>query len=180
MYKTKLGPEAEVSKFKTRIVARGFWQIYGGDYEETFPPVARLSSRSILAWAAQQGKKIHQKKVVTTFSIRMQKEDIFVVPPRGYTNRHKYGVLRLKKGLYGSKESGRLWYYELYAALSKMEFTRLDADHSIYSKLGNGEGIVIIVYVDDLVIITDKDTTMDTNKRRIEARWKTAVISHMF
>jgi len=173
VYKTKLGARGEIIKFKARIVARGFSQIYGLDYEETFAPVAKLSSlRSILAWAAQEGKIIHQMDIVTAFLNPELKKEIFMETPQGYAKKHQKGVLRLKKGLYGLKQSGRLWYYELHATLLKMGFVRSDADHSIYSKDNKGEKIVIIVYVDDLVIITDKNSSMDSIKGQLSSRFK--------
>jgi hypothetical protein len=61
IYKVKQAADGSVEKYKARFVAKGFSQVEGIDYEETFAPVARYSSiRSILALSAQMGWKIHQ------------------------------------------------------------------------------------------------------------------------
>ena len=68
LYKVKHAADGSIEKFKARFVARGFSQVEGVDYEETFAPVARYTSiRSIISIAAEMGWKIHQMDVKTTF-----------------------------------------------------------------------------------------------------------------
>ena len=68
LYKVKHAADGSIEKFKARFVARGFSQVEGVDYEETFAPVARYTSiRSIISIAAEMGWKIHQMDVKTAF-----------------------------------------------------------------------------------------------------------------
>ena len=79
IYKVKQAADGSVENYKERFVARGFSQIEGIDYEETFAPVARYSSiRSILALSAQMGWHVHQMDVKTTFLNRVIEEEVYI------------------------------------------------------------------------------------------------------
>jgi hypothetical protein len=85
LYKVKQAADGSVEKHKARFVARGFSQVEGIDYDETFAPVARYSSiRSILALSAQMGWKIHQMDVKTTFLNGMIEEEVYIEQPEGF------------------------------------------------------------------------------------------------
>eukprot|EP00253_Pinus_taeda_P011785 PITA_11785 len=106
IYKVKQAADGSVEKYKARFVARGFSQIEGIDYEETFAPVARYSSiRTILAFSAQMGWHIHQLDVKIVFLPRgWRKEDATLaelVDPTGYQQLVESHVCRLKRGTSG-------------------------------------------------------------------------------
>jgi len=171
VYKAKLGPNGEITKYKARIVAKGYSQVYGVDYEETFAPVAKITSlRAILAWAASMDKEIEQMDVVTAFLNPKLEEDIYMELPDGVEASSK--IVKLRKGLYGLKQSGRVWYLELHNHLTRMGFDRSHADHSVYSKITNGELMVIVVWVDDIIIITDKTSSMKNIKNQFRSKFK--------
>ena len=87
VFRVKYDGNGEVERFKGRLVAQGFSQKYGIDYEETFSPVARFSSiRTILAFAARRGMLVHQMDVITAFLNGDLKEDMYMQQPADSRN----------------------------------------------------------------------------------------------
>eukprot|EP00253_Pinus_taeda_P028780 PITA_28780 len=85
IYKVKHAADGSIKKFKARFVARGFSQVEGVDYEETFAPVARYTSiRSIITIAVEMGWKIHQMNVKTAFLNGFIQEEVYIEQPQGF------------------------------------------------------------------------------------------------
>ena len=99
VFRVKYDSNGQVESFKGRLVAQGYSQKYGINYDETFSPVARFSSiRTLLAFAAEMGMQIHQMDVVTAFLNGDLKEEIYMQQPSGYIQPDKNGlVCKLKK-----------------------------------------------------------------------------------
>ena len=112
LYKVKHAADGSIEKFKARFVARGFSQVEGVDYEDTFTPVARYTSiRSIISIVAEMGWKIHQMDVKTAFLNGFIQEEVYIEQPQGFEVHGKEShVCRLKKTLYGLKQAPRAWY----------------------------------------------------------------------
>ena len=115
-------------------MARGFSQVEGVDYEETFALVARYTSiRSIISIAAKMGWKIHQMDVKTAFLNGFIQEEVYTEQPQGFEVHWKEShVCKLKKELYGLKQAPRAWYSRIDTYLQEMGFTKSDADSSLY------------------------------------------------
>ena len=105
IYKTKLKVDGDVEKYKARIVAQGFSQQPGIDYNETFAPVARLDTiRKVLAIATHNKWYVHQMDVMSTFFNGSLEEEVYVRQPPGYeVDGQEDKVYRLKNVLYGLK-----------------------------------------------------------------------------
>jgi hypothetical protein len=110
IHKIKHAANGSVEKYKTRFVARGFSQVEGIDYEETFVLVARYTSiRTIIALAASMGWKLHQMEVKIAFLNGEIEEEVYIEQPEGFViHDEKSHVCRLKKAMYGLKQASCL------------------------------------------------------------------------
>nr|GFC37052.1 retrovirus-related Pol polyprotein from transposon TNT 1-94 [Tanacetum cinerariifolium] len=115
LWKNKCNEENTVIRNKSRLVAKGYAQKEGVDFEESFAPVARLEAvRLFIAYAAHKSFTVYQMDVKTTFLYGPLKEEVYVNQPDGFVNPyHPDNVYRLKKALYGLKQAPRAWYDEL-------------------------------------------------------------------
>nr|GEZ21729.1 retrovirus-related Pol polyprotein from transposon TNT 1-94 [Tanacetum cinerariifolium] len=104
-----------VIRNKSRLVAKGYAQKEGVDFEESFAPVARLEAVSLfIAYAAYKSFTVYQMDVKTSFLYGPLKEEVYVNQPDGFVDPyHPNKVYRLKKALYGLKQAPRAWYDEL-------------------------------------------------------------------
>jgi hypothetical protein len=137
VFKKKLNAEGKVEKYKARLVAKGYSQVEGIDFGEIFSPVAKLTSiRFLLSVAAAFDFEIEQMDVKTTFLHGDLEEEIFMKQPEGYVVKGKKElVCKLKKSLYGLKQSPRMWYQKFDTYMLGLGFTRSKEDHCVYSKL---------------------------------------------
>ena len=139
-------------KYKVIFVAKGYSQVQGIDYNDTFAPVAKMDSiRLSLAIAALKHWEVYHMNVKCAFvngdlngEIYMQKLEGFVSNP--------YLVCRLKKSLYGLKQAPRAWYAKIDRFLLSLSFVQCKSDPNVYLKLIHGYLIIIFLYVDDLLI----------------------------
>jgi hypothetical protein len=177
--KKKRGSDGKVVRYKARLVAQGFSQRPGIDFEETFAPVARQSSlRVVLALAATEDWELDNMDVDTAFLQSPVEEELYIKQPRGFEQFDPGGeelVCQLERSIYGLKQSSRNWNQVVDTWLREYGFKPNAADQCVYvlGTAGSGRGILIIVlYVDDLVIAGSKRATVDKFKRDISARFK--------
>eukprot|EP00253_Pinus_taeda_P032559 PITA_32559 len=183
LYKVKHAADGNIEKFKSRFVARGFSQVEGVDYEETFAPVARYTLiRSIISIAAEMGWKIHQMDVKTAFLNGFIQEEVYIEQPQGFEVHGKEShVCRLKKALYGLKQAPRAWYSRIDTYLQGMGFTKSEADPNLYFIVIGEEPLILVLYVDDLVI-TGAERLIEHCKRDLatEFEMKDIGLMHYF
>jgi hypothetical protein len=124
VFRKKTDAQGNVVQHKARLVARGFTQVPGQDFGETFAPVGKFTTgRVLLGLAAVHGWHVHQMDVVTAFLNGRLEEEIYVQQPEGHddgTGR----VYRLRKALYGLKQAPRVWNTEIGGYLTSCGFTR--------------------------------------------------------
>lgn len=115
VFKTKYNQDGSIDRRKARLVAKGYSQIYGIDYLETYAPVANISSiRLILATAVEKELSLHQLDVSTAFLNGDLEEEIFMEQPTGFIDEeNKHKICKVKKAIYGLKQSGRQWNTKL-------------------------------------------------------------------
>jgi hypothetical protein len=127
IFKNKTDEHGTVVRNKARLVAQGYTQIEGVDFDETFAPVARLESfRILLSIACNLGFKLYQMDVKSTFLNGVLQEEVYVEQPKGFQNpHHPHHVYKLKKALYGLSQAPRAWYKRHTTYLLTKGFTRL-------------------------------------------------------
>ncbi|KIL57633.1 hypothetical protein M378DRAFT_16140, partial [Amanita muscaria Koide BX008] len=171
VFKTKTGPDGQVEKYKARLVAQGFSQVEGIDYNETFAPVTKSNSiRLLLALAARHDWEIHQMDVKSAFLNGELEEEIYMKVPPGH-KASADAVWRLKKALYGLKQASREWYKKLSAELKTLGFTRLQADHCVFYKNMDRHPPIIAVYVDDNMVLSDSLDLVTKTKSDLGSRF---------
>ena len=150
VFRIKRNADGSIDRYKARLVARGFTQVAGVDFNETFSPVARLSTvRVMIAVAAAKGLQLHQMDVKSAYLKAELSEEIYMAAPDGLPLKVGHACL-LKKGLYGLKQAGRNWYNMLTSYLLDREFTASAADPCLF--VNRTENVHVLVYVDDMLI----------------------------
>ncbi|KAJ0653431.1 putative RNA-directed DNA polymerase [Helianthus annuus] len=153
IFKTKLGVDGKIVKHKARLVVKGYSQLHGIDYQETFAPVARFETiRVVISVAAQRGWELHQLDVKTAFLNGELSEEIYVNQPEGFVKKgDEDKVYRLKKALYGLKQAPRAWYSRIDGYFSQHGYVRSINEPNLYVKKVNNDFIYVCLYVDDIV-----------------------------
>ena len=173
VYKVKTNSDGSIERYKARLVARGFDQKFGSDYDETFCPVIRMESlRTLTALSTQRGLKLHHVDIDTAFLNGTLEEEVYMEQPMGYEEgKEEHLVCRLKKSIYGLKQSSRCWNTALDAHLKDMGFTQLKSDPCIYVS-GEGEDTFYIgVYVDDLALAGKNEAHMKCVKEELSSKF---------
>ena len=149
VFKVKRLPNGQVDRYKARLVAREFSQQYGIDYEETFALVVRMESlRILLAVAAAEDLEIHQMDVVTAYLAGELKEEIYMATPADLPDS-KGKVCRLRKGLYGLKQSARVWNQRIGERIKQSGMFATNGDPSVW--VNQDRRLILALYVDDIV-----------------------------
>ncbi|KAG7556886.1 Integrase catalytic core [Arabidopsis suecica] len=154
VFTIKYKSNGDIERYKARLVARGFTQTYGDDYRETFAPVAKQHTvKVVLSLAVNLDWELWQMDVKNAFLQGELEEEVYMTPPPGLENLVASGkVLRLRKAIYGLKQSPRAWYHKLSSTLKANGFKKSESDHTLFT-LQNDQGIVVVlIYVDDLII----------------------------
>ena len=160
-------------KYKARFVAKGYSQVLGIDYGETFSPTANLTSvRVLLQKAAQENLLLHQMDVKTAYLHAPIDYEIYINPPEGYEEKDDGLVYKLEKSLYGLKQSGRNWNRVLHDCLTGDGFTQNPADHCVYAKESKDEEVIIIIWVDDLIIAASNEKVLKEVKQMLAGKFK--------
>ncbi|GBE86218.1 Retrovirus-related Pol polyprotein from transposon TNT 1-94 [Sparassis crispa] len=144
VFKIKRGPDGEIEKYKARLVAKGFTQL---------------------------DLKIHQMDVKSAFLNGDLDEEIYMKVPSGFRRSNSL-VWKLNKALYGLKQAGREWYKKIRAEFEALGFTRCHSDHSVFYKNDDGILLIIAIYVDDMLILSDNLTAVTTLKEDLKSRFE--------
>nr|GEX41551.1 retrovirus-related Pol polyprotein from transposon TNT 1-94 [Tanacetum cinerariifolium] len=142
-----------VSKNKARLVAQGYNQQEGIDFDKTYAPVARLESiRILFAYACENDFKLFQMDVKSAFLIGFINEEVYVAQPPSFVDFEKpKHVFKLKKALYGLKQAPKAWYNRLKAFLLDHMYTMRLVDNTLFTKKKDSHIIIVQIYVDDII-----------------------------
>nr|GEV12194.1 hypothetical protein [Tanacetum cinerariifolium] len=153
LWKNKRDEENTVIRNKSRLIAKGYDQKKGVDFEESFAPVARLKAvRLFIVYVAHKSFIVYQMDVKTSFLYGPLKEEVYVNQPDVIVDPyHPDKVYRLKKALYGLKQASRAWYDELSNFLVSKGFSKVSIDPTLLISK-HGEDILLMqIYVDDII-----------------------------
>nr|GEX06550.1 retrovirus-related Pol polyprotein from transposon TNT 1-94 [Tanacetum cinerariifolium] len=144
-YKVKLDEYGNVLKNKAWLVAKGYRQEGGIDFEESFAPVARIEAiRIFISNATSKNKTIYQMDVKTKFLNDKLKEEVYVSQPEGFVDPdHPTHVYRLKKAMYGLKQAPRAWYNTLSRFLLDNKFSKGAVDLTLFTQK-TGKHILLV------------------------------------
>ncbi|CAN6459492.1 unnamed protein product [Victoria cruziana] len=152
IFKIKTKSDGTLERYKARLVAKGYSQEYGIDYEETFAPVARMTSvRTLISVASISKWPIFQMDVKNAFLNGNLKEEVFMDAPPGLSIPNGK-VLRLKKALYGLKQAPKAWFDRFYSVMILHDFKSCYSDTAMFVKTTAIGNVILLLYVDDMII----------------------------
>ncbi|GJR88186.1 retrovirus-related pol polyprotein from transposon TNT 1-94 [Tanacetum coccineum] len=153
VFRNKLDENGVVSRNKDRVVAQGYNQQEGIDYDETYAQVARLESiRILLAYACALDFKLFQMDVKSAFLNGFINDEVHMAQPLGFIDFEKLDhVYKLKKDLYSLKQTPKSWYDRLKSFLIKHEYNMGMVDNTLFTKKKGSNLISVQIYVDDII-----------------------------
>ena len=132
IYKIKTRSHGSIKRYKAHLVAKDFTQEYEIDYEETFAPVARISSvHALLAVAAASKWDLFQMDVKNAFLNGELSEEVYIQPPSGlFVDSNK--VCHLRRALYGLKQASRAWFAKFSSTIFRLGYTTSPYDSALF------------------------------------------------
>jgi hypothetical protein len=181
VFRNKQDEHGVVTRNKTRLVAKGYSQVEGLDFGETYAPVARLESICILlAYATYHGFKLYQIDVKSAFLNGPIKEEVYVEQPPGFEdNEYPNHVYKLSKALYGLKQAPRAWYECLRDFLITNGFKVGKADPTLFTKTIANDLFVCQIYVDDIIFGSTNESTCEEFSRIMIQKFEMSMMGEL-
>ena len=181
VFTVKYNADGMVKRCKARLVAKGYTQTYGIDYEETFAPVAKANTiRVLLSLACNLDWPLFQLDVKNAFLNGKLEEEVYMDFPPGFeTSNNKGKVCRLKKSLYGLKQSPRAWFEKFTSTIRQHGYQQAHADHTLFFKRSKEKISIVIVYVDDIVLTGDDMVELNNIKEKLSYVFEMKDLGHL-
>ncbi|KAK8578905.1 hypothetical protein V6N13_142162 [Hibiscus sabdariffa] len=153
VFRNKLDESGNIVRNKARLVAQGYTQEEGIDFDETYAPVARMEAiRMLLAFACHHEFKLFQMDVKSAFLNGFISEEVYVEQPPSFEDPNfPNHVFKLSKALYGLKQAPRAWYERLSSFLIEKGFNKGKVDTTLFIKRKDKDILVVQIYVDDII-----------------------------
>nr|GEX68218.1 hypothetical protein [Tanacetum cinerariifolium] len=178
IYKVKLDEVGGIIKNKACLVARGYRQEEGINFEESFAPVARLEAiRIFLVYAAHKNIVIHQMDVKTAFLNGNPWEEVYVRQPDGFVDQDNPNhVYKLKKALYRLKQASRAWYDMLSSCLLSQDFSKGSLDPTLFIRRNGNDLLLVQIYVDDPIFAASTPELCDLFAKIMCSKFKMSMM----
>ena len=169
MYRVKYISDGTVQRYKACLVIRGDHQVEGLDYNETFTPVAKMSTvLCFLAVAVSKGWDLHQLDVNNAFLHGDLDKKVFMKLPPRFTCSSPTKVCRLQKSLYGLRQAPRHWFAKLSRKLREYGFVHSYADYFLFTHLKGSIFMALLVYVDDIILVRNDSHACSVFKQYLD------------
>ncbi|GKF88356.1 retrovirus-related pol polyprotein from transposon TNT 1-94, partial [Tanacetum coccineum] len=177
----KTGEFGGVLKNKAILVAQGFRQEEGIDFEELFAPVARIEAiRIFVANAAYKNTTIYQMNVKTAFLNGKLKEEVYDSQPERFVDQNNPShVYKLKKALYGLKQAPRAWYDMLSSFLISQHFSKCVVDPTLFTQQARNDLLLIHIYVADILFASTNTTMCKEFANQMASKFKMSMMRYM-
>jgi Reverse transcriptase (RNA-dependent DNA polymerase) len=172
VFKHKFKPDGSLERYKARLVAQGFGQIEGIDFDETFAPTAgRPTVRAFLAKVCNDDLHLHQLDVTTAFLYGEVDKEIYMRQPPEISDGTSR-VCKLVRSIYGLKQAPRIWSELLEQALVKLGFVKSTLDPSLYILYKDGQSLYLLDFVDDMLLATSSLGLLSFVKQALMTEFK--------
>ena len=157
VFKTKKYSLGNIERHKARLIAKGFNQMEGIYYTETFSLVSKKDSlRIIMALVSHFDFDLHQMDVKTAFLNGNLEEEVYMKQPEGFSSsKGEHLVCKLKKFIYGLKQASLQWYLIFHEVITSFVFEENIMDQCIYQKVSGSKICFLVLYVDDILLATN-------------------------
>ena len=173
VFRVKYDEHGQIERYRARLVDEGYSQEYGKGYVQVFSPVIGWESvRTLISMAVQYGMELHQMDVDVAFLNGHLKEEMFMKHPDGFIAKGQENlVCKLKKLIYGLKQSPHCWNEALDGHLKKTGFIQSKADPCLYIGKIDGELILLAVYADDIILALKKTEVIQKTKELFASKF---------
>ncbi|GJV78896.1 retrovirus-related pol polyprotein from transposon TNT 1-94 [Tanacetum coccineum] len=171
----------EFDRLQARLVAKGYRQEEGIDFEESFAPVTRIKAIQIfIANAANKNMTIYQMDVQTTFLNDELKEEVYVSQPEGFVDPdHLTHVYHTRKALYDLKQAPQAWYDTLSRFLLDNKFSKGAVDPTLFIRKTGKHILLVQIYVDDIIFASTDPKACDIFSNEMSTKFQMSMMGQM-